>query len=95
MPNTVQALQLCGMGALGAIGHLLFTRAFRYAPASTLSPFTYAQLIWATLIGWLFYGHLPDGLSIAGIAVIAASSMSIVLSERFKRQPARDTGTTR
>jgi drug/metabolite transporter (DMT)-like permease len=95
MPNTVQASQLCGMGALGAVGHWLFTRAFRYAPASTLSPFTYAQLIWATLIGWLFYDHLPDSLSIAGIAVIAASSMSIALSERFKRRSAPDTDTAR
>jgi len=93
MPDTVQGLQLCGMGALGAVGHWLFTRAFRYAPASTLSPFTYAQLVWATLIGWLFYDHLPDGLSIAGIAVIAASSMSIALSERFKRRPVKDTDT--
>jgi drug/metabolite transporter (DMT)-like permease len=91
MPNKLQALQLFGMGALGAVGHWLFTRAFRYASASTLSPFTYAQLVWATLISWLFYDHLPDGLSIAGIAVIAASSMSIALSERFKRRSAPGT----
>lgn len=86
LPNAVQTLELCGMGALGAVGHWLFTRAFRYAPASTLSPFTYAQLIWATLISWLFYDHLPDGWSVVGIAVIAASSMSIALAERAKRR---------
>ena len=91
LPNAVQALELCAMGTLGAVGHWLFTRAFRYAPASTLSPFTYAQLIWATLLSWLFYDHLPDGWSVVGIAIIVASSLSIVFAERFKRNRAANS----
>ena len=93
IPNTVQILQIISMGVLSGIGQLLFIRAFRHASASTLSPFAYTQLIWAILLGWLFYDHLPDGLSIAGIAAITASSMSIALSERFKRRSAPDTDT--
>ena len=37
------------------------------------------------LFGWLFYDHLPDGLSFVGIAVIAAASVSIAIGERMKR----------
>ena len=83
MPNPWQALSIASLGIYGGTGHLLMTRAFRHAPASTLSPFLYTQLIWAILLGWMFYDHLPNLLSIAGMAVIAISSLSIALSERF------------
>ena len=82
MPDAWQALGIASLGIYGGTGHLLMTRAFRHAPASTLSPFLYAQLIWAVLLGWLFYEHLPDLLSLAGMLVIAGSSLSIALSER-------------
>lgn len=86
MPDWTDAALIASLGIYGGTGHLMLTRAFRYAAASFLSPFLYAQLIWAMLLGWLFYRHLPDLLSVAGIVVIAASSISIALVERFKRQ---------
>ncbi|MDP3513049.1 MAG: DMT family transporter [Sulfuritalea sp.] len=86
MPGWIDAALIASLGIYGGTGHLMLTRAFRYAAASFLSPFLYAQLIWAMLLGWLFYRHLPDLLSVAGIVVIAASSISIALVERFKRQ---------
>ena len=85
MPDPLQAAAIASLGIYGGSGHLMMTRAFRHAPASALSPFIYAQLIWAMLLGWLFYEHLPDLLSVAGMAVIAASSLSIALSERFRQ----------
>ncbi|TRZ97028.1 MAG: DMT family transporter [Rhodocyclaceae bacterium] len=84
MPDAWQGLGIASLGIYGGTGHLLMTRAFRHAPASTLSPFLYAQLVWAMLLGWMFYDHLPDLLSVAGMAVIAASSLWIALSERFR-----------
>jgi drug/metabolite transporter (DMT)-like permease len=94
MPNPWQALGIASLGIYGGTGHLLMTRAFRHAPASTLSPFLYTQLIWAIVFGWMVYDHLPDLLSIAGMAVIAASSLSIALAERVKQaNVAKDTDT--
>jgi drug/metabolite transporter (DMT)-like permease len=94
MPGPLQALAIASLGIYGGTGHLLMTRAFRHAPASALSPFLYAQLIWATLLGWLFYDQLPDLLSVSGMVVIAASSLSIALSERFRpTSVAKDTDT--
>jgi len=85
MPDAWQGLSIASLGIFGGTGHLLMTRAFRHAPASTLSPFLYAQLIWAMLLGWMFYDHLPDLPSIAGMAVIAGSSLWIALSERRRK----------
>ncbi|MDK9715494.1 DMT family transporter [Sulfuritalea hydrogenivorans] len=93
-PGWIDAALIASLGIYGGTGHLMLTRAFRYAAASFLSPFLYAQLIWAMLLGWMFYDHLPDLLSIAGMAVIAGSSLSIALSERLKQASAakdRDT----
>jgi drug/metabolite transporter (DMT)-like permease len=83
MPDWHQALLICSLGIYGGTGHFLLTRAFRLAPASTLSPFQYVQLVWATLLGWLVFGQLPDGLSMAGGLVIAASGVAIALDERY------------
>lgn len=92
-PNTLQALQIVSLGILGGSGHLLLINAFRHAQATTLSPITFVQLIWATLFGWLFYDHLPDILAFAGIAVIAASSLSIALAERSRQAPSKPRAT--
>lgn len=75
---------LFSLGAIAAVGHLLMTQAFRYAPASTLSPILYLQLAWATLLGWLIFGHWPDTYAIAGMLIIATSSGGLVLLERRK-----------
>lgn len=86
-PSPMEALQIGSLGIFGGTGHFLLTRAFRHAPASTLSPLMYAQLIWATLLGWQLFGELPDGLSILGMLVIAGSGLAIALAER-RRAPA-------
>ncbi|HEX5394480.1 MAG TPA: DMT family transporter [Rhodocyclaceae bacterium] len=75
---------LFSMGALGGGGHYLLTRAFRYAPASTLSPLLYAQLIWAALYGALFFDHWPSHISLLGMAIIVSSSLGLALLERHR-----------
>lgn len=64
---------LVAVGLFGTFGHLLLIQAFRFSAASTLAPFTYTQIGWAMLFGWLLMGALPDALAWAGIAMIAAS----------------------
>jgi drug/metabolite transporter (DMT)-like permease len=94
MPGWIDAVLIASLGLYGGTGHLMLTRAFRYAPASFLSPFLYVQLVWATVLGWLFFRHLPDLLSLAGMAVIVGSSLSIAYAERLRREiAARETGT--
>jgi drug/metabolite transporter (DMT)-like permease len=73
-------------GLLGTLGHFLFILAFRRAPASALTPFTYMQLVFATLLGWVVYGEFPDPSTLAGGAVIALSGLLITLHERRRAQ---------
>ena len=81
MPWTHLLLIVCG-GLLGTLGHFLFILAFRHAPASSITPFTYMQLVWATLAGWIVYRQFPDAFAIAGMIVIAGSGLLIALLDR-------------
>ena len=76
------AMFLLLLGLLAGVGHWLLIGAFLAAPASLVAPFTYLQMIWATLYGYAIFGQLPDGLSAAGMAVIVASGVGLVLHER-------------
>ena len=92
MPWTHVLLIVCG-GLFGTIGHFLFILAFRHAPASALTPFTYAQLVWAMLLGWLVYRDFPDALAVAGMAVIAGSGLLTTMHERRRARMPVDTVT--
>lgn len=59
------------MGLAGAAGHLMVAHAYRHALASTLAPFQYLSLLWATLLGWAVFDHLPDAVTVTGMGLIA------------------------
>jgi len=74
--------KLLMVGVLGTGGHFLLILAFQRAPASALTPFTYAHLVFATLVGWLVFGDFPDTLTLVGMAVIGGSGLLLTWHER-------------
>jgi drug/metabolite transporter (DMT)-like permease len=90
LPSTFSirdAIFLFVLGLLAGVGHWLLIGAFLRAPASLIAPFTYVQMIWATLFGFAVFGQLPDGGSAAGMAVIVASGVALVIHERRALPP--------
>src|SRR5690606_25787921 len=79
VPDPFDALLMASIGVYGGLGHFLFTAAFREAPASLLAPLNYLQLLWAGLLGWLVFGHVPDEVSLLGMAIIVSSGVLIAL----------------
>jgi drug/metabolite transporter (DMT)-like permease len=75
---------IVGLGIAGTLGHLLFVRAFQRASASAIAPFTYMQLVWSTLAGWLLFATFPDGWTLTGIVVIAGSGVVLTWYERWR-----------
>jgi drug/metabolite transporter (DMT)-like permease len=47
----------------------------------------YLEIPFATLIGWLVFGNLPDGLAAAGIAVTVAAGLYVIHRERLASFP--------
>ena len=58
------------MGVMGTVGHFLLILAYTRAPASTLTPYLYAQIAFAMLGGWIVFSHVPDAWSMTGIGLI-------------------------
>jgi drug/metabolite transporter (DMT)-like permease len=77
-PLTPQLLfGLIVVGTLGTIGHFFLIRAFQTVPASTLSPFLYIYLVWATILGWLVFGDVPGLSTLLGAAIILGSGLYV------------------
>jgi drug/metabolite transporter (DMT)-like permease len=78
----LHAALLAAIGILGAVGHFLLIRAHALAPATLLAPFGYTQLLVVLVLGWLVFDELPDGIALAGIALVAASGLGLVVASR-------------
>ncbi|MBT7613072.1 MAG: DMT family transporter [Rhodospirillaceae bacterium] len=63
------------VGVLGSLGHLVLFRALQLAPASTLQPFSYTMVVWATVMGFLMFGDFPDSWTIIGIGIGIAGGL--------------------
>ena len=73
---------LAAVGAFGSAGHFLLILAHRRAPASVLSPFMYTQLVWATTLGYLVFGHIPTQWTLIGGAIVVGSGLYLIHRER-------------
>ncbi len=82
-PTTPLALPTLGLlawiGVATLLGHFLFTAAYRHAPAATLAPVTYLHLGWAVFWGWLAFAHVPDHVTLAGLALVTAAGLAVTL----------------
>lgn len=85
-PHPEAVIPLIGAGVTGGIQLIVKTQAFRLAEASLLSPFSYTAIIWATLIGWIFWDDLPTLMVVLGTAVVIASNLFILWRERRKQK---------
>jgi drug/metabolite transporter (DMT)-like permease len=77
---------LACLGAFGGAGHMLFILAYKLAPASTVSPFLYVQLLTMVAAGYLVFGDAPDLFTISGASIVIASGIYLVHRERVTRQ---------
>ena len=79
---TLDWIAFAAIGAFGWAGHQITVIAHRMAPASTLAPFVYLQLVFMTAAGWLVFGDVPDVWVYVGAAIVVASGLFIWMRER-------------
>ncbi len=77
------------IGIASTIGHWLVILAFRHADASLLAPFSYTQLLWASIGGFFLFAVLPDLWTLVGSVIIAASGLYTAHRERIRARQAR------
>ncbi|MEM7403801.1 MAG: DMT family transporter [Pseudomonadota bacterium] len=72
-----EMLVMLATGLVSLSGFVLVPRAYQVAPASTISPFEYTYLLWALLIGWLFFAEIPSGATLVGAALVVSAGIYV------------------
>ncbi len=92
LPWGWEPVDLPGIGYLALIGvvataaHMCMNQSLKLAPAAVVVPFTYTSLLWAILLGWLFFADLPTPLMLLGAGIIVASGLFVLHRERQIKQ---------
>ena len=72
-----QLLVLIGAGVAAAGGQFAITAAYCYAPAREISIFDYTQIIFASLLGFVMFGQIPDVWSVVGYVIICSMAIAM------------------
>jgi len=90
-PPTLHELMLLATTAmLATAGHYCMTRALAAAEVSAVQPFTFLQLVWATLFGLILFDEHPDfWIWIGGAVIVGAATWMAQKEVRALRSEAR------
>jgi drug/metabolite transporter (DMT)-like permease len=86
-PDLTGWMLLLGVGLLSAPAQWIGVTAVRLGESSLLANIQYSKLIYAGILGYLFFNEVPDGYTVLGACVIIASAFYI-----FHREAARARG---
>ena len=84
-PTTRQLVLSAAQGVLSSLGPWLVIMSLRFTPVSVLAPYSYSQLLWMTIAGFLAFGVLPDEWTLVGAAIIVGSGLYTAQRERRGR----------
>jgi drug/metabolite transporter (DMT)-like permease len=81
LPAGTDAAAMIAGGVCNGVGQYWWTRALSLAPPSAVGPFYYFTLVWAMLLGFLFWGDVPTLTLLAGSAVVVGSGLFLLWHE--------------
>jgi drug/metabolite transporter (DMT)-like permease len=73
-------------GLTATVAFLLLFTAYRIASPAVVSPFEYSILLWAPLIGWIYFEEIPSLNTVIGILIIVSSGIYIFIREKAQDQ---------
>lgn len=73
------------LGLFGGIGHFLLIKALSFTTASTVAPYHYIQIIYATALGYILFDDFPDFYTFLGAFLIIASGLYLFYRERMAK----------
>ncbi|MBB4039728.1 drug/metabolite transporter (DMT)-like permease [Microvirga flocculans] len=86
-------LELTGLFLLGIVsmaGHACVNRSLKIAPASVVAPYQYTLIVWAVVLGYLFFGDIVEFWTLVGAAVICGAGLVLLLLEREAARRGRE-----
>jgi drug/metabolite transporter (DMT)-like permease len=86
-PNAYELVLLAIIGLLGISGQALITHGLSQGEATVLVPLDYSRIVYSAVIGYLLFNEIPGPWSFAGMALIVAASLYLVLTEKKRQLP--------
>jgi drug/metabolite transporter (DMT)-like permease len=88
-PTPAQWALLIGNGLASGACQYLTTRALFHAPVATIAPLSYTKMLWALIVGFIWFGDVPTVLVLAGSAIVIAASALVYLAPKPVPAPVR------
>lgn len=82
MPNLYELFLLILLGLFAALGQIALTSAYNGWEASEVSIYDYSNIIFSSLLGYLFLSEVPDKLSILGGFLILSASLILYTQQK-------------
>lgn len=76
-PTFTQLGLLLATGVFASVGQFGITYAYKYAKATEVSIYNYSAIVFGIILGFIFFGEIPDTLSLLGGAIIIAVAFYI------------------
>ena len=75
-------------GLANALGQFWWTRSLHLAPTSAVAPFNYFTLVWAIILGFLFWNDVPTTSLLIGSGIVVGSGFFLLWRESRPKQAA-------
>jgi len=82
-PDTTGWILIGGIALLGSVSHYALIRALDFAEAAAVQPYSYTLLVWATVLGVIVFGDIPDWWTLAGAAIVVLSGLYTWYEDRM------------
>jgi len=82
VPSGWDAMILVLTGVFGGIGQITVTESYRHAGAGTVAPFAYTSMIYSIILGYAFFGEVPELVVMAGAAIVVLAGLFVLYRER-------------
>ena len=81
MPEPHLLMLLISTGLIGAVAQIIVTSSYRFAPASLLAPYDYVSMLFALVIGYLWFNEWPSLVMLAGAALVVTANGIVIWRE--------------
>jgi len=82
IPTLEQAALLVTAGLIGGVAQIMLTSCYRFAPASVVAPFDYVAMLFAIVIGYVWFSEVPTPQMLIGASIVISAGILIIWRER-------------
>jgi drug/metabolite transporter (DMT)-like permease len=86
-PSTLDFSLMSLFGVISIVALACINLSLKLSAASVVAPYQYTLIVWAIVLGYAFFGDVPDPLTLLGGAVIIGAGLYIFWREQMRVRP--------